>query len=288
MAVLLGVSATLCWALTMVLMKAGVDRMSTTAFGVLRLWMGLPFILLYAWATNGFVFGSLSTALVALAGGVTNAFIGTGLFYYALHHGSMHESNILANTSPFWGVVSAIVFLGEPASAVTFGAGALVIAGTYFLVRRRNSDRGTHSLRALMAAAAAGIVWGFSTAVPTKYCMDHGMSPIAYQILFAGGAAALWTAVAFPGFVRRRLTVTRRGAWLAFHSSFFGLFVGWILWLMALQRVEASALSPLGGLTLLFTAILGAVLLRQRLTRKMAIGGALVLAGVTLVSVFAG
>jgi drug/metabolite transporter (DMT)-like permease len=262
--------------------------MSMTAFGVLRLWTGLPFILLYAWATGGFVFGSTSMVLVGLAGGIVNAFIGTGLFYYALHHGSMHESNILANTSPFWGVVSAIVVLGEPASAVTFGAGALVIVGTYFLVRGRSSDGTRHSLRALTAAVAAGILWGFTTAVPTKYCMGHGMSPIAYQVLFAGGAGACWTVAAVPGFVRRRLTVTRRGVWIAFLSSFFGLFVGWVMWLMALQRVEASVLSPLGGLTLLFAAVLGAVLLRQRLTPKMAVGGALVLAGVTFVSVFAG
>ena len=287
-AILLGVGATLCWGLTMVLMKAGVDRVSMTAFGVLRLWTGLPFILLYAWATGGFDFGSASMILVGLAGGIVNAFIGTGLFYYALHHGSMHESNILANTSPFWGIVSAIVFLGEPASPVTFGAGALVIAGTYFLVRGRSSDGERHSLRALVAAAVAGILWGFTTAVPTKYCMGHGMSPIAYQVLFASGAGLCWTVAALPGLVRRRLTITRRGVWIAFLSSFFGLFIGWVMWLMALQRAEASVLSPLGGLTLLFAAVLGAIVLRQRLTAKMAVGGALVLAGVTLVSVFAG
>jgi len=40
-------------------------------------------------------------------------------------------------------------------------------------------------------------------------------------------------------------------------------------------------------LTLFFAAVLGAILLRQRLTAKMAVGGVLVLAGVTLVSVFA-
>jgi transporter family protein len=75
--------------------------------------------------------------------------------------------------------------------------------------------------------------------------------------------------------------------WIAFVSSFFGIFVGWVLWLMAIQRENASSLSPLTGLILLFATILGVVFLRQRLTKRMAVGGALILAGVTLVSVFA-
>jgi drug/metabolite transporter (DMT)-like permease len=283
----LAIGATLSWALTWALMKAGVDRMSWVGFGFLRPWMGLPFILLYALATGGFSFVSPTAILAALGGGFLNAFLGTALFYYALHHGSMHETNILANTSPFWGVVSAIVVLGERATLVAFGAGGLVLAGTVFLVHRR--DRSTHarSLPALLAALGAGIAWGFSTAVPTKLCVSQGMSPITYQLLFTAGGAVCWTLAALPGLARRTLIFTRKGVWIALVSSFFGLFAGWVLWLTALKQASASALSPLSGLTLLFATVLGVVFLRQPLTRRMIAGGVLVLAGVTLVSVLA-
>jgi len=282
---MLAIGATLSWAITWALMKAGVDRMSWIGFGFLRPWMGLPFILLYAWATGGFTFVSPTLILVALGGGFLNAFLGTALFYYALHHGSMHETNILANTNPFWGVVSAIVVLSEPATLITFGAGALVLAGTVFLVRRRRGGNHARSLPALLAALGAGIVWGFSTAVPTKFCMSQGMNQITYQFLFTASGAVCWTLAALPGLARRRLTFTRKGAWIAFVSAFFGLFVGWVLWLMAVQQVSASGLSPLVGLTLLFATVLGVVFLRQPLTRRMTVGGLLILAGVTLVSI---
>ncbi len=285
--ILLAVGATLAWAVTWLLMKVGVDRMSWIGFGFLRPWMGLPFILLYAWATGGFVFGSSLSTMVGLGGGVLNAFFGTALFYYALSHGSMHESNILANTSPFWGVVSAIVVLGEPARFVTLGAGALVLGGTYFLVRNRNEEDRGRSLRALMSALAAGVLWGFSTAVPTKFCLDRGMSPIAYQLLFTASAAFWWTLAVLPGFRRRRLTFGRRGVWIAFLSAFFGLFASWVLWLTALQRASASALSPLVGLTLFFAVLFGVLFLREPINRRILVGGALTVAGVTLVSVFA-
>ena len=286
-AIMLAIGATLCWGLTWLLMKIGVDRMSWIGFGFLRPWMGLPFILLFAWLTDGLAFGSSRLILVSLGGGLLNAVFGTAFFYYALSHGSMHESNILANTGPFWGVVSAILFLGEPARLVTFGAGALVIGGTYFLVRRRKGEDRRRSLRALMSALAAGVLWGFSGAVPAKYCLELGMSPIAYQLLFTCSAAVAWTLVALPGFRHGRLRFTRQDLAIALLASFFGLFVGWVLWLTALQRASASALSPLTSLTLLFAVILGALFLRERITLRIAVGGALVVAGVTLVSIFA-
>jgi len=287
LAILLAVGATLNWAVTWLLMKVGVDRMSWVGFGFLRPWMGLPFILLFAWATDGFVFGSPLLVLVGLGSGVLNAVFGTSLFYYAHSHGTLHETNILANTSPFWGVVSAILFLGEPARLVTFGAGVLVIAGTIFLVRNRSGERERRNLRASLAALGAGVLWGFSIAVPTKFCMDGGMSPIAYQLLFTCSAGGGWSVVAAPSLWRRRLRFDRRSLWIAFVSAFTGLFAGWVLWLVALQRIDASALSPLNSLTLLFAVILGVVVLRERITRRIVIGGALIAAGVTLVSLFA-
>jgi drug/metabolite transporter (DMT)-like permease len=287
LAILLAVGATLNWAVTWLLMKVGVDRMSWVGFGFLRPWMGLPFILLFAWATGGFTFGSPLLVLVGLGSGLLNAVFGTSLFYYAHSHGTLHETNILANTSPFWGVVSAILFLGEPARLVTFGAGVLVIAGTIFLVRNRSGERERRNLRASLAALGAGVLWGFSIAVPTKFCMDGGMSPIAYQLLFTCSAAGGWSVVAAPSLWRRRLRFDRRSLWIAFVSAFTGLFAGWVLWLVALQRIDASALSPLNSLTLLFAVILGVVVLRERITRRIVIGGALIAAGVTLVSLFA-
>ena len=286
--IVLAVGATLSWALTWLLMKVGVDRMSWVGFGFLRPWMGLLFIVLFAWATDGFVFGSPILVLVGLGGGLLNAVFGTALFYYAHSHGTLHETNILANTSPFWGVVSAILVLGEPARLVTFGAGALVAVGTIFLVRNRDGEGERRSLRASLAALGAGVFWGFTVAVPTKFCMDGGMSPIAYQLLFTGSAAAGWSVVAAPAIWRRRIRFDRKTLWIAFASAFTGLFAGWVLWLVALQRIDASALSPLNGLTLLFAVLLGALFLREPITRRVVIGGSLVAAGVTLVSVFGG
>lgn len=286
----LTVGATLCWALTWVLMKLGVDRMNWVGFGFLRPWIGLLFIVPFALLTNSLTFASPVLILIALGGSLLNTFVGTALFYYALAHGSLHESTILSNTNPFWGVVSSVLVLGEPARWFTFGAGGLVIGGAYFLVRRGRGEANADGRRILarLAALGAGVLWGFTAAVPSKYCLAHGMSPIEYHFLFTCGATVWWTVAALPGLRAGRIRFTARTFWLVFASSFFGLFLSWILWLTALQRVEASALSPLWGLALLFTVLFGVVILGERLTKRVLVGGALVLAGVTLVSLLAG
>jgi drug/metabolite transporter (DMT)-like permease len=286
-ALLLGIGATLCWALRWFWMKVGVGRMNWVDFGFLRPWMVLPLVAAYAGAVGGFTFGSGSLVLIALAAGVLNAFFGTGLYYYALSHGTMHESNILANTNPFWGVISAIIVLGEPATWPAFAAGALVLGGTYFLVRSPRNERRERNLRALLAALGTGILWGFTAAVPTKFCMSRGMNPVAFQFLFLSSGAVAWTLALLPRLIRRDVLITKAGARAALASSVSGLFVGWLLWLAALQRVPASSLSPLIGLVLLFATAMGVVFLKQPLNRRMVIGGALTVAGVTLISLLA-
>jgi len=284
----LAVGATLCWSSTWVMMKAGVDRMDRVAFGLLRMVFGLLFILPFALLTGGFTFGSMYLVWLAIGGGLINAVLGNALFYFALSHGSMHESNILVGMSPFWGVVGAILVLGEPARWATFAAAILVVLGTYFLVRR-SKDLGPkkHSIGPILAAIGTGLCYGFSVTVPAKICMSQGMDPITYQFLFATTGLVGWTMIALLRRTRGRLTFTRQGVLIALISGVTGLFVGWVFWLEALKRVDASALSSLYALTPFFAVVIGALFLRERITRRIAIGGVFVLAGITLVTGFA-
>ena len=282
----LALGAAICWSSTWILMKAGVSEMNRTAFGVLRPWFGLLFILPLAGLLGGFRFGSPTLVLVGLASGFLNAYAGVGLFYYALSKGSLHRTNILSGTAPFWGALSAILVLGEPARWEALVAALLIVVGTSFLARRQPGELHQDSLRSTLAALAAGILYGFTAAVPSKYCLTNGMGAMAYQFVFILSAGIAWSLVALPKVLRRQLKFTRKGVWLALVSSFTGLFLGWVLWLMAIRQTDASVLAPFNGLTMLFAVLLGAMVFREKLTARIVVGGALTLAGVTLISVF--
>jgi transporter family protein len=281
----LAVGACLCWALTWILMKLGVDLMDWVVFGTLRSWAAILFIVPYVLLTHSLILGAPIVVGVAVGGSLLNAFLGTALFYYALAHGAIHESTILSNTNPLWGVISSVIFLGEGAGWTALVAAALVIGGASLLVHRTSEEPARSRTLPRLAALGAGVLWGFTGAVPTKYCLNHGMSPSGYQLIYTSVAIVAWTLASAPKLMAVKKAFTKRALWIALVSSFFGIFASWLLWLTALRRVEASILSPLQGLGLLFTVALGVVFLHERVTLRLALGGLLVVAGASIVSI---
>jgi drug/metabolite transporter (DMT)-like permease len=284
LAIALALGATVCWALTQVLMKTGLQCMSRVAFGMARPWIAFLFIVPYAFATGGFEFSSWALVGIACAGGALNAFLGTWMFYFSVERSSAHQAGSLANTGPFWGVVTSVLILGERPTIATFVAAALVVVGAYFLLERGRGKVTTHHVLPWLAALGAGFLWGFSAAVPAKYCLSNGMSAITYQFLMSISSGSCWLLLALPSLFRRRLSFSRRGLTYAFVTSLFGFFIGWILWLSGLELVPASFLSPIGGTTVLFTFFFSIVLLRERPSWRAVIGGAFIFGGVFLVS----
>ena len=64
--------------------------------------------------------------IVAVLGGILDSFGGTLLHMIALKRSPAHEAVSLSNTAPFWGVVAAVVFLGESPQFASFAAAVLV------------------------------------------------------------------------------------------------------------------------------------------------------------------
>ena len=282
--VALALGAGLSWAVTQVLMRVGLESMSRPWFALLRTVWGIAFVLPYGILSGGFAFGSLAVVGVATAGGVLNAFVGTALFYYAVTRSPVHVAVNITGSGPFWGVLAAALFLGEPLSLLTVGAAVAVVCGASLLVSPGGSSSEERLPAALLAALATAVLWGFTTAVPAKYCLSRGMTPITYQLVMVVAAGACWGVVALRAMRRSDHRFTLRGVWVAGASSFAGFFLGWILWLTALDRAPASLVSPLMGSTTLFAFLLGVLSFRERPTWRAIAGAAFVIGGVILVS----
>ncbi|MBN1859234.1 DMT family transporter [Candidatus Bipolaricaulota bacterium] len=273
------------WGVAQVVMKSGLLRVDAVTFAFLRPVVALLFIVPYVVFADEFAFVSVSVTAVAAAGGVLNAFAGTALYYYAVKRSPVHQAASLANTSPFWSVALAVLFLRESPSAGTFGAAALVVAGSYLLIARGSRNRqSAGSLLPRLAALGAGLLWGFTAAVPAKYCLARGMSGATYELILVASAGICWAMLAVPRILQHGMQVSRAGWLYVIVSSVFGFFVGWILWLEALGRVDASVLGPVNGATALFAFAFGVLLFRERPTGRAYGGALLIFSGVVVVS----
>jgi len=177
------------WGGGQVLAKRGLEDTSLALFGFIRSGFALLFVIVFGLLTTGFPLPTTKFLIVAILGGVLDSFIGTLLYMIALKTSPAHEVVPLANTAPFWGVVAAVIFLGESPRFASFAAAVLVVLGAYFLAshRDRADEQGTRW--GPWAALAAGVLWGIAEIVPTKYCLSHGMAPITYQLMLVAVSA---------------------------------------------------------------------------------------------------
>jgi len=272
------------WGGGQVLAKRGLEDTSLALFGFIRSGFALLFVIVFGLLTTGFPLPTTKFLIVAILGGILDSFIGTLLYMIALKTSPAHEVVPLANTAPFWGVVAAVIFLGESPRFASFAAAMLVVLGAYFLAshRDRADEQGTRW--GPWVALAAGVLWGIAEIVPTKYCLSHGMAPITYQLMLVAGSAIAWGVYALS---RHRLSSfywSWRGMSIAVLTGFTNLFLGWILWLLALGRAPASIISPVRGLVVLFGFLASVLILKERPSRRSAIGVLLIIGGVMLVT----
>jgi len=266
-------------------MKVGIANMPLCLFGFIRAVSGLIFVIPFGLLGSGFQFPAPALAVIAFAGGLLDSFVGTLLYLSALKKSPAHEALPLANTAPFWGVLAAVAFLGETPRFAAFAAAVLVVLGAYFLVKRSGGTSRRTTTWGPWMALAAGVVWGVAETVPVKYCLARGMDPVSSQLLVIGGAGFVWGVYTLfcgkPG----KASFPRRGIGIAVLTGFTNLFLGWILWLAALERAPASLLSPVRGSVALFGFLFSILLLKERPSVRSAIGVLLVVGGVVLVSI---
>ena len=283
MAFLLAVAAAASWGVAMTVAKPGSRHLDPVTFLLTRWVLALILALLVAGIGGTLIFPGWDAIGLVVLGSFMNAVIGWTLYLLAMERAPGYRVTALASTAPLWGVLGAILFVGEPFHWAALVASLLVIAGAYFLVRERSSE-GESILSGAILAIAAGILWGVSESVPMNLATQHGMPPETSIIVFALAAIAGITFL-MP-LLRRRIPSRRdrRGLWLAALSAVSGAFLGWFLWLNGLKLAPASLLAPVRGSTLLFTFVFSVLFLRERPSRWAIIGVGLVFGGVLLVS----
>ena len=284
MAILFALAAAASWGAAMTIAKPIVRYMDPLTFLLIRWGMALIPAFAYGLLVHRLAFpGWIAIGYVALAS-LLNVIIGWTIYLVANQSAPSYQSATLASIAPLWGVLGAIVFLGEPLLWRTVVAGGLVAVGAVFLVRRRATAGGTSWIGALLAVLA-GVFWGVSETVPTKLALQHGIT--SETLLVTLGCCTLVGMSLLTPVLRRRIPrrFDPRGLGLAALSAVSGAFLGWFFWLQGLRLEDGSVLAPIRGSTLLFTFAFSLLFLRERPSRWALLGVLLVFGGVMLVSI---
>jgi len=281
-AILLALASGSTWAIGMTVAKPALRHIDVLSYMLGRWAIVTVLALAFAVVTGDLAFPSILGVWMAALAGCLDSTLGGLTYLLAMQRAPAYQTTTLASTAPVWGVAAAILLLSEPLRWQVVVAAACAVLGAYFLVGKKLQIR--EHLAGSIFALLTGFLWGLAETIPSKLALDAGLSPASLLVVFAS-SGVLTTAMLLPvlrGRFPRR--ITRAGIGFTLLAAFGGAFIGWMLWLTALDHAPASVVSPIRGSTLVFALIYSMLFLRERPGRSALCGAGLVLAGVIIVS----
>jgi probable blue pigment (indigoidine) exporter len=185
---------------------------------------------------------------------------------------------VINSLSPLLVVVISVPLLGTTIRAIQIVAGILGAAGVALLVLRSSARLDAIGL---IAMGAAAIMFGVATVLTKRWGRPEGMTSIGvtgWTFLLAG-LTLLPVTLLVEG-LPDHLT-TRNIGGLIYLVLISGIFA-YAVWFWGLQRLSASAVTFLTLLNPVTAAVLGWIVLDQRLNSWQLLGAAIILISVVL------
>ena len=272
---------------TAILSKCGIRKTDSTVATAIRTIV----VLIFAWMMV-FVVGSQdqiqnidqTTLLFLLLSGLATG--ASWLCYFkALQIGDINKVVPIDKSSTVLTMLLAFLLLGEPIG-LSQGAGvALIGAGTFLMLEKKPQEKsGAAPGKGWMFYAFGSAVFASLTAILGKIGIQGVESNLGTAIRTGVVLVMAWVMVLVTG----KTNEVRRapGEELAF-ICLSGIATGasWLCYYRALQEGPASVVAPIDKLSILVTVAFSYLVFHERLTRRSALGLALIVAG-TLAMLF--
>lgn len=185
---------------------------------------------------------------------------------------------VINSLSPILVVIISVPLLGTKIRGLQVVAGVLGIVGVALLVLRSTARLNVVGILAMVGAV---LMMGTATVLTKRWGHPAGMSPIAvtgWTFLFAGLTLLPFTLI-FEGLPDH---LTGRNIGGLIYLVLISGILAYALWFWGLQRLAASSVTFLSLLNPVMAAVLGWVVLDQRLNHWQVLGAVIVLVSVIL------
>jgi len=286
---MLALTTAVVWAAAVILFKKSGETVHPIALNLFKnlLAVVLLFPTLYLFGDVFLRPAPMGDYLLLLLSGAMGIGIADTLFFMSLNMLGAGLSAIVDCLYSPCVIGVAMLWLGERLSVLQIAGVCLIVSAVLEATLRKH---GTHLSRrnlwlgvlygALsMAIMAVGIIM-------VKPLLER--SPIIWvsEIRLIGGALVLGVVLLFHPQRRAILqsATNSRGWGYMFSGSFLGAYLALILWLGGMKFAHASVAAALNQTSNIFIFILAAIFLRERITRRRAVGILLGVAGAYLVT----
>lgn len=273
---LLLVAITFVWGLNFVVAKAGVEQMPPILFSALRfLLLALCLSPFLRW--QGEAMGAVIVAAILLGA------LHFGLMFVGLAlSGSVSAVAIVGQLGVPFATLLSIALLGEKVRWRRWLGISLSFAGV--CIMGFDPIVFGHAAGAAFMAAAAFV--GALGLIAVKKLPP--IEPLQFQAWVAvlGGPLLLATSLVVEGDPRPQIAAASAAEWGAvLYTALASSLFAHTVYFMLLRRYPVTSVAPLTVLSPLFAVAFGVLLLGEQLSMRVAIGGAITLLGVVIITI---
>lgn len=275
-------------ALTAILAKCGIRKTDSDVATAIRTAVVLVFswIMVFISGSAGSISQISAKSLIFL----TLSGIATGAswicYFKALSLGDVNKVVPIDKSSTVLTVLLAIICFGETEHlAVKLIGTALLGVGTLLMVEKKQTENSA-SGKGYLLYAVGSAVFAAATSILAKVGISGVESNLAIAIRTAVVLVMAWLIVIIKGKLPQLKTLDKKE--LGF-IALSGLATGgsWLCYYYAIQNGVVSVVVPIDKMSLLPTVIFSYFVFKEKLSKKAALGLALMLAGTVVMAIFA-
>lgn len=275
-------------ALTAILAKCGIRKTDSDVATAIRTAVVLVFswIMVFISGSAGSISQISAKSLIFL----TLSGIATGAswicYFKALSLGDVNKVVPIDKSSTVLTVLLAIICFGETEHlAVKLIGTALLGVGTLLMVEKKQTEN-TSSGKGYLLYAVGSAVFAAATSILAKVGISGVESNLATAIRTAVVLVMAWLTVIIKGKLPQLKMLDKKE--LGF-IALSGLATGgsWLCYYYAIQNGVVSVVVPIDKMSLLPTVIFSYFVFKEKLSKKAALGLALMLAGTVVMAIFA-
>ena len=275
-------------ALTAILAKCGIRKTDSDVATAIRTAVVLVFswIMVFISGSAGLISQISAKSLIFL----TLSGIATGAswicYFKALSLGDVNKVVPIDKSSTVLTVLLAIICFGETEHlAVKLIGTALLGVGTLLMVEKKQTENSA-SGKGYLLYAVGSAVFAAATSILAKVGISGVESNLATAIRTAVVLVMAWLIVIIKGKLPQLKTLDKKE--LGF-IALSGIATGgsWLCYYYAIQNGVVSVVVPIDKMSLLPTVIFSYFVFKEKLSKKAALGLALMLAGTVVMAIFA-
>ena len=266
--------------LTTILAKCGIQKTNSDVATALRTVVVLIFsvLMVFVVGSQGTIaeVSSKSWLFLVLSGLATGS---SWICYFkALSTGDVNKVAPIDKSSTILSVLLAMILFGETNNLpVKLGCTALIGVGTYLMIEKKEHTA-QHNGRSWLYYAVASALFAALTSVLAKVGVSGVESNLATAIRTAVILLMSWGIVFVKG-EQKALKMIDRKELLFIGLSGLATGASWLCYYYAIQNGDLSIVVPIDKMSILLTVLFSRIFLKEKLTRKAALGLAMMCIG---------